>query len=151
MLSRSPVSATLPFDGLKAARDFYGRKLGLKLVSGSVKHGYLEYQAGTGSQLMLFESDSKKSDDTGATFEVTNLARLMAALRRKGVKFQEYDLPGIKTVKGVARMDGHTMAWIKDPGGNILALHEGGGKRRGKSGSNGRAKNGAKRGSKRGR
>ena len=124
MLSRSPVTATFPFDGLKAARDFYGRKLGLKLVSGSVSHGFLEFAAGDGSRIMLFESDSKKSDDTGATFEVADLDREMTALRRKGVKFAKYDLPEVKTVNGVADMGGHRMAWIKDPGGNVIALHE---------------------------
>ena len=62
---------------------------------------------------------------SAATFEVKDLASEMAALRKKGVKFEEYDLPDIKTVRGVATMDGHKGAWFKDPGGNVLALHEG--------------------------
>lgn len=124
MLSKAHVAATLPYRGLKTARPFYGKKLGLKLLSGSVRDGYLEFAAGKGSVIQLFESRSRKSKDTAATFEVENLAREMAALRRKGVKFQEYDLPRIKTVNGVATMDGHKGAWIKDPSGNILGLHE---------------------------
>ena len=124
MLTTAPVCATLPFDGLKAARDFYTKKLGLKLVAGSVKEGYLHFAAGKGTRLQVFQSDSKKCGDTAATFEVANLAREMATLRKKGVKFEEYDLPGVKTVNGVAKMDGHLGAWIKDPGGNILGLHE---------------------------
>lgn len=124
MLSKSRVSATLPFNGLKAAKEFYSKKLGLKLLSGSVKDGYLEFAAGKGSVIQLFESNSRKSDDTAATFEVTDLAREMAALRKRKVRFEEYDLPEIKTVRGVATMGEHKVAWIKDPGGNILGLHQ---------------------------
>jgi catechol 2,3-dioxygenase-like lactoylglutathione lyase family enzyme len=125
MLSTSPVAATLPFDGLKAAQAFYGKKLGLKRLSGSVNHGYLEFAAGKGTVIEVFESNSEKSGDTGATFEVANLAQEMATLRKKGVKFEDYDLPGIKTVRGVATMGDHRAAWFKDPGGNVLCLHQG--------------------------
>jgi catechol-2,3-dioxygenase len=122
MLSRSPVSATLPFDGLKAAPGFYSKKLGLKLLSGSVKEGHMEFGAGKGTVIELFESDSRKSKDTAATFVVGDLAKEMKALRKKGVKFEEYDLPDVKTVNGVSTMGEMRAAWIKDPGGNILAL-----------------------------
>jgi catechol 2,3-dioxygenase-like lactoylglutathione lyase family enzyme len=127
MLSNSPVSATMQCRrrNLKAVADFYGKKLGLKLAFGSPKEGFLSYRAGRGSELLLFESDARKSDDTGATFEVRNLAREMAALRRRGVKFEEYDLPGVKTVNGVARMGPHSMCWLKDPDGNVIGFHQG--------------------------
>jgi catechol 2,3-dioxygenase-like lactoylglutathione lyase family enzyme len=130
MLSRSFVSTTLPFDGLAAARAFYTKRLGLRLASGSVKEGWLEFRAGKGTSIGVFESDSKKSDDTAATFEVTDLAKEMRDLRKKGVKFEEYDLPGIKTVDGVATMGDDKGAWFKDPGGNILALHQKGSRKR---------------------
>src|SRR5881396_665096 len=102
MLSRSAVAATLPFRGLKKAKDFYSKKLGLKLGAGSVREGYLEFKAGGGTVIQVFESKSKKYKDTAATFSVTNLANEMAALRKKGVVFENYDLPGIRTVRGVA-------------------------------------------------
>ena len=125
MLSRSPVTATIPFRGLKAARAFYSGKLGLQLASGSVRQGYLAYRAGKGTGLLLFESTSKKkSDNTAATFEVADLSREMARLRKKGVRFEEYDLPGIETVDGVAEGMGK-IAWLEDPDGNVIALHEG--------------------------
>jgi catechol 2,3-dioxygenase-like lactoylglutathione lyase family enzyme len=124
MLSKSPLTATLPFRGLKAAPAFYARKLGLKRLGGSVREGWLAYRAGKGTGLLLFESGSrKKSDNTAATFEVANLAREMKVLRRRGVRFEEYDLPGIKTVNGVAEGMGR-IAWLKDPDGNVIALHE---------------------------
>jgi catechol 2,3-dioxygenase-like lactoylglutathione lyase family enzyme len=124
MLSQCRVAATLPFHGLQAAMDFYTRKLGLSVTAGSVNDGYLEFQCGQGSVLQVFESDSAKSDDTGATFEVADLAKEMAELRARGVRFEDYDLPGVKTVNGVATMDGHRGAWFKDPAGNVLGLHQ---------------------------
>jgi hypothetical protein len=124
MLSKCHVAATLPYRGLKTAKAFYSKKLGLKHLAGSPKDGYLEFGAGEGTVIMLFESPSRKSEDTAATFEVENLAREMTALRRKGVEFEEYNLPDVKTVDGVATMGKHKGAWIKDPGGNILALHQ---------------------------
>ena len=124
MLSTSHVAATLPYRGLKTAPGFYGKKLGLKLKSGSIREGYLEFAAGKGTVIQLFESKSRKSKDTAATFEVKNLAREMAALRKRGIKFKEYDLPRIKTVNGIATMDGHKGAWIQDPSGNIIGLHQ---------------------------
>src|SRR5262245_40484903 len=124
MLSTAPVTATIPYRGLKSAEPFYSRKLGLKRMSGSVKDGYLVYKAGKGTSLLLFESTSnKKSDNTAATFEVSNLKREMMRLRKLGLDFEDYDLPGLKTVDGVAEGMGR-IAWLKDPDGNILALHE---------------------------
>lgn len=125
MLSKSPVAATLPFRGLKAAEEFYSKKLGLELASGSVQDGYLEFTAGGGTVIEVFESGSKKSEDTAATFEVPDLEKEMNELRAKGVVFEEYDLPEIKTVKGVATMGSQKAAWFKDPGGNVLCLHQG--------------------------
>lgn len=125
MLSNSPVNPVLPCRDLKAARDFYGKKLGLKLLSGSENDGYLMFGAGKGTGFTCFESDSAKSDDTAAGFEVPDLEKEMASLRKKGVVFQDYDLPDLKTVKGIATQGDHRVAWFKDPGGNVIALHSG--------------------------
>jgi catechol 2,3-dioxygenase-like lactoylglutathione lyase family enzyme len=125
MLSKAPVAATLPYSGLKTAVAFYEKKLGFKRIAGSPSEGYLEYALGGGTTLNVFESDTEKCEDTAATFEVDDLEKEMSELRKKRVVFEEYDLPnGIKTVRGVATMDGHKGAWFKDPGGNILALHQ---------------------------
>jgi len=126
MLSKSPVAATLQCrrKNLKAVDGFYAKKLGLKRVAGSPKEGFLSYLAGKKTEILLFESDAPKSDDTRATFEVADLAREMATLRKRGVRFEEYDLPGVKTVHGVAQMGPHAMAWMKDPDGNVLGLYQ---------------------------
>lgn len=124
MLSRSPLAATFPVRDLKASKAFYSTKLGLRLLAGSAREGYLEYGAGKGTKLLLFQSQVRggKSGNTAATFAVGNLRREMKALRARGVEFEEYDLPGVKTEDGVADMGGHSMAWLADPDGYVLAL-----------------------------
>src|SRR5262245_11288914 len=124
MLSKCSVFAALPYEGLKTAKGFYEGQLGLKVQGGSVAEGWLEFEAAGGTTIQVFESDSPKSDDTAATFEVDDLADEMDSLRRKGVKFEEHDLPEIKTQNGVATMGPDKAAWFKDPSGNVIALHQ---------------------------
>jgi catechol 2,3-dioxygenase-like lactoylglutathione lyase family enzyme len=126
MLSKSRAIATLPSRDLKPLQTFYGRKLGLERLEGSAAEGYLVYQAGKKTTLMLFESSfGRKSGNTGVTFEVDDLDAEMASLRKKGVEFEDYDLPTVKTVDGVADANGMgRIAWFKDPDGNLIALHE---------------------------
>lgn len=95
----------------------------------------------------LFGLDPVQNDDTGATFVIggtpvlvyesqfagtakstvftiltDDLDRDMAALREKGVTFNDYDLPGLKTVDGVADLGGERGAWFDDSEGNIIAI-----------------------------
>ena len=53
-------------------------------------------------------------------FDVPDLEETMQDLRSRGVVFEEYDFPGLKTVNGIADMGGERSAWFKDPDGNIL-------------------------------
>ncbi len=46
------------------------------------------------------------------------------ALRGKGVAFEEYDMPEIKTQNGIATQDSFKAAWFKDSEGNILCIHQ---------------------------
>jgi catechol 2,3-dioxygenase-like lactoylglutathione lyase family enzyme len=126
MPSTAPVTVAIPFRDLERAQDFYGARLGLRLLSGSVKEGHLEFGAGGGTTVQLFESGSdRKSENTAATIEVADLEQQMAELRSKHVTFEDYDMPGLRTIKGVATMGHHRAAWFKDPDGNVLCLHEG--------------------------
>jgi len=55
---------------------------------------------------------------------VRDVEAAMAALRAEGVTFEEYDMPGLKTVNGIAELGGERGAWFKDPEGNILSVVE---------------------------
>jgi hypothetical protein len=80
----------------------------------------------------LFISSGVSSGQfTQMPFEVTDLEATIQALRARGVTFEEYDLPGLKTVDGIAKVEGNypskggvgeLAAWFKDSEGNLLAI-----------------------------
>ena len=123
MLSSASVAPTLPVVDIKRARKFYEEKLGLKVLQEDDSPG-LMLQCGKGTTIYLYQRTATKADHTVASFEVENIEAEVSALKKKGVKFEEYDMPdmGIKTVNGVAAMNGEKAAWFKDTEGNILAL-----------------------------
>ena len=45
-------------------------------------------------------------------------------LKKSGVKFEDYDFPGLKTQDGIADMGGSKGAWFKDSEGNLIAIGE---------------------------
>jgi hypothetical protein len=64
-------------------------------------------------------------------WEVDDLEAVVAELRRRGVVFEEYDLPGLKTVNGIAEVEGNypsrggvgeRAAWFRDSEGNVLGI-----------------------------
>jgi hypothetical protein len=57
-----------------------------------------------------------------AFWQVDSVEAEVAELRARGVAFEEYDMPGIKTVNGIATAGGTKAAWFKDSEGNIMAL-----------------------------
>jgi hypothetical protein len=61
---------------------------------------------------------------TAMSFDVANLEEAVKELRDRGVVFEEYDMPGLKTVNGIAEIQGVKGAWFKDPDGYILAVGE---------------------------
>ena len=61
---------------------------------------------------------------TVAGFNVENIEKEVADLKSRGVVFEEYDMPGMKTVDGVASFEGAKSAWFKDSEGNILSLNQ---------------------------
>jgi catechol 2,3-dioxygenase-like lactoylglutathione lyase family enzyme len=129
MLQNSNVSTRLPAKDLERARAFYAEKLGLEPIE--ERPGGLKYECGNG-YFALFESAGAPSGEhTQMAWEVDDLHAVMAELRRRGVVFEEYDLPDLKTVNGIAEVSGNYAssggagergAWFRDSEGNLLAL-----------------------------
>lgn len=123
-LSTAPAATTLPAEDLKRARSFYEEKLGLEIEARENMPEGLFVHAGKGSLIFLYERGRATAENTAVTFEVDDLEATVSDLRSNGVKIEEYDSPGLKTVNGIASRDADRAAWFKDSEGNILCAHE---------------------------
>jgi catechol 2,3-dioxygenase-like lactoylglutathione lyase family enzyme len=121
MLSDAQIAPTLPSTDLARSRSFYEEVL--RLTPEWQGEEEVLYRSGGGSRLLVYERPPSQAEHTLASFFVDDLDAEMADLRGRGVTFEEYDFPGLKTVEGVADgPEGMRAAWFKDPDGNILAL-----------------------------
>ena len=123
-LSTAPASTTLPAEDLKRARAFYEEKLGLETELRADMPEGLFVHAGKGSLIVLYQRGRATAENTALTFEVEDLEATVTDLRDHGVKLEEYDFPGLKTVDGIATREADRAAWFKDSEGNILCAHE---------------------------
>jgi catechol 2,3-dioxygenase-like lactoylglutathione lyase family enzyme len=121
MLADARVAAVVPAVDLDRARSFYEEKLGLKAASGA---DGLMFECGQGTILALYErSEPTKAEHTVAAWEVENIEEAVQGLGARGVVFEQYDLPGLKTdEQGIASVGPARGAWFKDTEGNILSL-----------------------------
>jgi catechol 2,3-dioxygenase-like lactoylglutathione lyase family enzyme len=124
----SDVSTRLPVQDLARARAFYAEKLGLEPLE--ERPGGLRYQCGSG-RFSLFQSTGAASGShTQMAFEVDDLQAVVSELRRRGVVFEEVDVPGFRTVDGIAEIEGNypsagvgeRAAWFRDSEGNLLGI-----------------------------
>lgn len=121
MLQRCAMYAYIPVANLARARHFYEEKLGLKPareVAGGVTY---EFAKGTAC-FMYPTPNAGTSKASQAFWEVEDVEREVAELKARGVTFEEYDMPGLKTRNGIATAGGAKTAWFKDSEGNILAI-----------------------------
>jgi catechol 2,3-dioxygenase-like lactoylglutathione lyase family enzyme len=123
MLADASVTTMLPVIDMARARAFYEGCLGLR-AGNARPDGKFEYVVG-GSTLALFpKPDGTKAEHTAISFRVADINESIAALKRAGVIFEDYDLPGFKTVDHVCVLGAEKAAWFKDTEGNYLCLHE---------------------------
>jgi catechol 2,3-dioxygenase-like lactoylglutathione lyase family enzyme len=123
MLSDSPCRPTIAVSDKEMARAFYGDTLGLPLHEENPVGA--TFRCGGGTFLEVYPSQFAGSvRSTSAGFEVADLAAEMTVLRERGVVFEDYDLPLLKTADGVAQLGPNRVAWFKDPDGNTFALVE---------------------------
>ena len=114
------AAATLPASDLGRARKFYEETLGLQLLEETPAGIF--YQAGP-HQLFLYESQYAGTNQaTAATLEVSDLDAAVAELKDRGATFEEYEIPGVKTVNSIAELGPYRSAWLKDTEGNIISI-----------------------------
>ena len=121
MLADHPVHTALPAVDLERARRFYAEKL--ELTPESEMLGGLFYRCGENSRFLLFPSQGKAlGSHTQASWIVDDIEAEVAALKARGVIFEEYDTPSLSTVQGIAITRPAKGAWFKDSEGNLLGL-----------------------------
>ncbi|WP_415854914.1 VOC family protein [Sinomonas sp. G460-2] len=120
-LGQAYVYTTIPAQDLVRARQFYAEKLGLEPLEESAEG--LTYELAEGSQFLLFPSTGKASGDhTQIAFRTADIGATVGELRSRGVEFEDYDLPSLRTVEGIAERSGLRAAWFRDSEGNLLGV-----------------------------
>ena len=128
MLINGRVATRLPAQDLRRAKAFYAEKLGLEPTE--EREGGLRYVCAAG-EFALFESSGAASGDhTQMGWEVEDIDASVRELRVRGVVFEEYDVPGLTTIEGIADIEGNYPskgrgergAWFRDSEGNMLGI-----------------------------
>jgi catechol 2,3-dioxygenase-like lactoylglutathione lyase family enzyme len=124
MWKEKRVSSMLPASDLERAKTWYAETLGLK--PDYEDPSGVQYQAGSGTEFWVYPSQFAGSNKaTAMGWLASDLQGEMDDLKAKGVTFEEYDIPGVKTENGIADFgNGDRGAWFKDSEGNIIALFE---------------------------
>ena len=128
-LARGRVATRLPAQDLERARRFYAEKLGLEPVD--ERPGGLLYRC-SGTEFALFASaGASPGTFTQMGWEVDDVEAVVAELKRRGVEFEDVDLPGFRTKDSLADIDGNypskgargeRAAWFRDSEGNLLGI-----------------------------
>ena len=123
MLKESKAFSGFSVNDIQKAKDFYGRTLGLQV---SESHGLLTLQLAGGNKILIYPKvNHAPATFTVLNFPVENVDESVDELAKRGVRFEIYDESDIKTdEKGIMRGNGPTIAWFKDPAGNVLSVIE---------------------------
>ena len=123
MLNRLEFTAVLPAKDLQRARGFYSEILGLEPAE--ERSSGLIYQSPSGARILIYETDNAgTAQNTALSWMTDDIETEVAELRGRGVVFEDYDFPGLKTENGIATNDGFRGAWFKDSEGNIIAVSQ---------------------------
>jgi extradiol dioxygenase family protein len=123
MLEDATAIAVIPVHDLGKARTFYEKMLGLTPGRSARSEGETIYQLGE-TELMVYETKAELGGATKVTLVVKDLGKEMADLRAHGIRFEELDMPNLKTTNGVIEDEQGKAAWFKDLEGNWIALSQ---------------------------
>ena len=121
MLKDSKAFSGFSAGDIAKAKEFYGVTLGLDV---SESHGLLTLRLAGGNNVLIYPKPNHvPATYTVLNFPVKDVDLAVEELKKRGVRFEQYDLPDLKTdEKGTMRGNGPTIAWFKDPAGNILSV-----------------------------
>jgi hypothetical protein len=123
MLKDIDVTAVLPAKDVGRAKDFTGTSSDWEPAEPGDDN--VMFQCGNGTRFMLYQTDNAgTAKNTQMGWVTDDVERDVQELRSRGVVFEEYDFPGLKTENGVATSDAGKAAWFLDSEGNILSLFE---------------------------
>ena len=122
MLSTAPIRAYIPASDVSRARRFYEELVGL--IPKEDYSGGVIYECG-GAEVFLYPTgNAGTSQASQAYWQVKDVEAEVAALKARGVVFEEYDMPDIEMNDSIATGGGAKTAWFKDTEGNILAISQ---------------------------
>jgi catechol 2,3-dioxygenase-like lactoylglutathione lyase family enzyme len=122
-LSITSVMPTIAVEDLDRAVKFYSETLGLSVRRLEGDMGSALVEVGSSDRLLLYKSGYRRGETTYCSFLTDDVEGTVRDLQGKGVRFEEYDFPGLKTVNGIASTEGGLKTgWFKDSEGNILAI-----------------------------
>jgi catechol 2,3-dioxygenase-like lactoylglutathione lyase family enzyme len=124
MLKASKALSSFSVNDIQKAKEFYGKTLGLEVSSGPEGTLMLDLAGGT-KTLMYPKPNHQPATFTVLNFPVDSVEKTVDELNQRGVRFEVYNEPNIKTdARGISRGNGPPIAWFKDPAGNILSVLE---------------------------
>jgi catechol 2,3-dioxygenase-like lactoylglutathione lyase family enzyme len=122
-LANASIAPYIPAADMARARTFYEDLLGLKVKE--TYAGGVVYECGHGSWVFLYPTPNAGTNKAStAFFSVDDVEGEVAALKARGLVFEEYEGHGITTVNSIATAGGARTAWFKDTEGNILAISQ---------------------------
>jgi len=123
MLRNATIVPYIPVADVGRARKFYEEKVGLKPREEYA--GGVIYECGNGSWVFMYPSPGAGTSKASTAFwAVEDVEAEVTELKARGVVFEEYDTPNMKTVNSIATAGGAKTAWFKDTEGNILAVSQ---------------------------
>src|SRR5881628_3739126 len=129
MLESGRAATRLPAQDLERARRFYAEKLGLDPAD--ERPGGLLYRCASGEFALFTSGGASPGTFTQMGFEVEDIEAAVEELKARGVVFEEVDVPGLRTVGGIADIEGNYPskgargergAWFRDSEGNLLGV-----------------------------
>ncbi len=122
MLRNAPIRAYIPVSNVSRARKFYEDLVGLKPREEYA--GGVIYECGGAEVFMYPTPNAGTSKASQVYWQVDDVEAEVADLKARGIKFEEYDMPGMTMKNSIATAGGAKTAWFKDTEGNILAVSQ---------------------------